>query len=218
MNSGNTPIRFAEDTLGLLQNPYPNFNGTLPNKNPALANGIGIDYYNPQGNRLPYVQNWNFGLQFQLPASLVLEANYVGNKGTRLIAKGFSQPNNLPFSVTQQYGDILTRPWNSSSPIPRPFPTFTGTNYQALRPYPQFTGINDIFPNLGSSSYNSIQMQLTRHFRGGFSVLAAYTYSKAIGLTDDSINSESVADVYNRGLERSITAFNYPQSAKISWI
>jgi hypothetical protein len=218
VNSNNTPIRFAEDVLGSIHDRYPDFAGTLPNKNPSLANGIGIDYYPERGNRMPYVQNWNFGIQYQLPASTVLEVNYVGNKGTRLIAKGFSQPNNLPFTVTQQYGDILTRPWTASSPIPRPFPTFTGTNYQALRPYPQFTGINDIFPNIGSSSYHSMQVQVTRHFKDGFSVLGAYTWSKAIGLTDNAIDSESVADVFNRGLERSITNYNFPHVAKLSWI
>ena len=218
VNSANTPIRFAEDVLGALHAPYPDFAGTLPNKSPTLANGIGIDWYNPDGNRLPYVQNWNFGVQYQLPASTVLEVNYIGNKGTRLIAKGFSQPNALPFTVVQQYGDLLPRPWNSSSPIPEPFPGFRGTNLQALRPYPQFTGINDIFPNLGNSSYNSMQVQVTRHFRNGIAVLGAYTWSKSIGLTDNAIDSEPVADVFNRNLQRSITNYHIPHVAKISWI
>jgi len=167
---------------------------------------------------MPYVQNWNFGIQYQLPAATVLEVNYIGNKGTRLIAKGYSQPNNLPFTVTQQYGDLLPRPWNASSPIPRPFPTFSGTNLQALRAFPQYTGINDIFPNIGLSSYNSLQVQVTRHFKDGFSVLGAYTWSKSIAFTDNAIDSEGVADVFNRSLERSITNYHIPHVAKLSWI
>jgi hypothetical protein len=218
VNTGNTQVPFAEAPVGNLSNPYPNFTGTLPNKVPTLANGQGIDYYSPQGNRMPYVQNWNFGFQYQLPASMVLELNYVGNKGTRLIARGFEQPNNLPFSVTEQYGDILPRPWSPSSPIPQPFPGFAGTNLQALRPFPQFTGINSIIPNMGSSSYNSLQMQLTRHFKQGISVLGAYTWSKAIGLADNAIDAEGVADVFNRNLERSITNYHFPHVAKLSWI
>lgn len=218
VNSANTPIRFAEDVLGNISNPYPNFAGTLPNKNPSLANGIGIDWYNPDGNRLPYVQNWNFGIQYQLPASTVLEVNYIGNKGTRLIAKGFSQPNNLPFTLTQQYGDLLPRPWSASSPIPRPWPTFTGTNLQALRPFPQFTGINDIFPNIGNSNYNSLQTQVTRHFKNGLAILGAYTWSKAIGMTDNAIDAEGVADIFNRNLDRAITNYHIPHVAKLSWI
>lgn len=218
VNSSNTPVRFAEDSLGNLSNPYPSFTATLPNKSITQGNGLGVDYYPLAGNRLPYVQNWNFGFQYQLPAQTVMEINYVGNKGTRLIAKGFSQPNNLPFSVVQQYGDILPRPWNASSGIPQPYPGFAGTNLQALRPFPQYTGINDIFPNIGTSNYNALQVQVTRHFSKGLAFLAAYTWSKAIGLTDNSIDAENVADVFNRGLERSITNYNYPHFFKLSWI
>jgi hypothetical protein len=218
VNSANRQIPFAEAPLGNISDRYPDFTGTLPNKIPTLANGQGIDYYPTTGNQLPYVQNWNFGLQYQLPANTVLEVNYVANKGTRLIAKGFSQPNNLPFSVTQQYGDLLPRPWNASSPIPAPYPGFVGTNLQALRPYAQFTGINDIFPNIGSSSYQSMQLQVTRHFKNGLAILGAYTWSKAIGMTDNAIDAEGVADVFNRRLERSVTNYHLPHVAKLSWI
>jgi len=218
VNSANRQIPFAEAPLGNISDRYPDFAGTLPNKIPTLVNGQGIDYYPTSGNRLPYVQNWNLGLQYQLPANTVMEVNYVANKGTRLIAKGFSQPNNLPFSVTQQYGDLLPRPWNASSPIPAPYAGFVGTNLQALRPYAQFTGINDIFPNIGNSSYQSMQVQVTRHFKNGLAILGAYTWSKAIGLTDNAIDAEGVADVFNRNLERSITNYHLPHVAKLSWI
>ena len=218
VNSNTRQIPFAEAPLGNISDRYPDFVGTLPNKLSTLANGQGIDWYNPSGNRLPYVQNWNFGFQYQLPAQTVVEINYVGNTGTRLITRGFSQPNNLPFSVTQQYGDLLPRPWNASSPIPAPFPGFIGTNLQALRPFPQFTGINDIFPNMGKSTYNSMQVQVTRHFTKGLAILGAYTWSKAIGLGDDAIESEGVADVFNRKLDRSVTNYHFPHVAKLSWI
>ena len=59
-----------------------------------------------------------------------------------------------------------------------------------------------MFPNIGTSSYNSLQMQVTRHFKSGFAMLGAYTWSKAIGLADNAIDSENVADVFNRSLER----------------
>ena len=217
-NAGNTQLRFAEDPVMYLHDRYPDFTATLPNKNPSLANGIGIDYFAANGSRLPYVQNWNLGFQYQLPKATVLEINYIGNKGTRLIAKGFSNPNAVPFSAVQQYGDLLPRPWNASSPIPAPYPGFVGTNLQALRPFPQFTGINDQVPNLGHSNYNSLQVQVTRHFRDGFSILGAYTWSKAIGLTDNAIDAETPADVFNRNLSRAITNYHLPHVAKVTWI
>jgi hypothetical protein len=218
LNSGNTALPYPEAPIMYLQDPYPSFVGTLPNKSSTQGNGMSVDWFPANGSRLPYVQNWNLGFQYQLPAAIVLEANYIGNKGTRLIAKGYSNPNAVPFSVVQQYGDLLPRPWTGSSPIPAPYSGFTGTNLQALRPFPQFTGINDQTPNLGTSSYNSFQLQLTRHFRNGFSLLGAYTFSKAISLTDSAIDSENIEDVFNRKLERSVTNYDFPQFVKVTWI
>jgi hypothetical protein len=63
-----------------------------------------------------------------------------------------------------------------------------------------------------------MQVQATRHFREGFSLLAAYTFSKAIALTSSSIDAEGVADQFNRGLERSITSFHLPHVFKATWI
>ncbi len=217
-NSGNTALRHAEEPIMYLHDRYPDLAVTLPNKSASLSNGMGIMYTAPDSNRLPYVQNWNFGIQYQLPASTVLEVNYIGNKGTRLMAYGLDQLNNLPFSAVQQYGDLLPRPWNAATGVPAPFTGFAGTVLQALRPLPQFTGIGQAFPNFGTSNYNGLQVQATRHFSKGFSLLAAYTFSKTLGYMDDAIEAEGVADVYNRGLERSITGLHFPQFAKVTWI
>jgi len=71
---------------------------------------------------------------------------------------------------------------------------------------------------MGSSTYNSLQVQATRHFRNGLAILGAYTWSKAIGLTDNTLDAENVADVFNRNLERSITNYHIPHFFKLSWI
>jgi hypothetical protein len=34
---------------------------------------------------MPYSQSWNFGVQHDLPGSVLLEVNYVGSRGTRLL-------------------------------------------------------------------------------------------------------------------------------------
>ncbi|MBK5290258.1 MAG: TonB-dependent receptor [Acidobacteriia bacterium] len=216
-NSGNTTIRFAEEPVIFLHDRYPDFTATLPNKNPSLSNNLGISYTSPTSNRLPYVQNWNLGFQYQLPAATVLEVNYIGNKGTRLMAGGFANMNQLPISELSR-GQVLTDPWSAASGVPLPYAGFSGTVARALTPYPQFTGVNEAFPNLGTSSYNALQFQVTRHLTKGLSLLAAYTWSKAIGLTDTAIDGESIQDVRNRGLERSITQFHYPQFFKLTWI
>jgi hypothetical protein len=73
LNNANIPIRFAEDVIGYIHNPYPSFTGELPNRSSTQANGQGITFYNSDYNKMPYVQNWNIGFQYQLPASTVVE-------------------------------------------------------------------------------------------------------------------------------------------------
>jgi hypothetical protein len=216
-SSSNVALRFAEEPVMFLHDRYPDFGSVLPNRNPTLANGQGTTYVGPDHNMLPYTQNWNFGFQYQLPASTVLEVNYVGNKGTHLLARGFDNLNAVPFDV-MRFGDLLPRPWTAASGVPAPYPGFTGTVLQALRPFPQYTGISQTYAYFGNSNYNSLQIQATRHFKNGFAILGAYTWSKAISLTDSAIDSESVADTFNRSIERSITGFNFPSFLKVSWI
>ena len=216
-NAGNTALRFAEDPVMYLHDRYPDQTFTLPNRNPSQVNGRGINYMASDSNRLAYTQNWNLGFQFQLPRSFVLETNYIGNKGTRLEANGLDDLNALPVSVLAR-GNSLQDPWSAASGIPQPFPGFVGTNVQALRPYPQFTAISQPFANFGTSFYNSAQVQLTRHFKSGLAVLAAYTWSKALGLNNSAIDSDGAADVFNRSLERMVLGYHFPHFAKLTWI
>ena len=53
-------------------------------QNQALDPTAAVFTVDP-GLRTPYVQQWTFGLQRRLPHSTVLEARYVGNKGTKLL-------------------------------------------------------------------------------------------------------------------------------------
>src|SRR5258708_35639089 len=85
----------------------------------------------------------------------------------------------------------------------------------------QYQGINQgQWPNFGTSLYNSLQIQTTRHFSKGLAILAAYTWSKAIGLVDNSgpAGAQASQDFYNRGLERSVQSFNLQQSLQMIWI
>jgi hypothetical protein len=217
LNSNNVDLRFAQEPVHYLHDPYPSFASTLPNRDPSISNGQNTTFVGTDHNRLPYVQNWNLGFQYELPSQTSIEINYIGNKGTRLRAGGFDNLNALPASVLDR-GDDLQDPWTADSGIPRPFPTFSGNIAQALRPFPQYTGISQPYPYFGTSSYHSAQVQVTRHFREGLAFLAGYTWSKAIGLASSGIDSEPAANVFNRGLDRTIMDFNVPHFFKLTWI
>jgi hypothetical protein len=213
-------LRFPQDPVLYLHDRYPDFAGTLPNKNPALANNQNTNYIARDSNRLPYVQNYSFGFEFQLPASSVVEINFIGNKGTRLLAPGLDNLNQLPVN-NLALGDALIDPLSARpGAAPAPYAGFNGTVAQALRPFPQYQNITQKWPNFGTSDYNSLQISYSRHFTRGLAINGNYTWSKAIGIVDDTgvdggIQSQ---DVFNRLLERSIEAFNVPHNVKLGWI
>ena len=191
----------------------------LPNKNPALGNGLGQTYINPGATKLGYVQNFNFGIQYQLPQNLVLDVTYIGNKGTNLISGGLDAMNQLPVSALR-FGDALLQPLSANPALaPVPYAGFTGTLAQALRRFPQYQGVGQYLSNFGISNYHSLQVTATRHFTKGLAILGAYTYSKAIADVVNQVDGGlSAQDVYNRRLERSVTEFNTPNNFKLTWI
>jgi hypothetical protein len=220
VNRTTNPTPFPQDPVFYLHQRYPDFTAALPNRSPSLANNLGIGYVAPDSNRVGYAQNYSLGVQYELPASFVLEVGYIGNKGSRLEANGLDNLNQLPVSALR-FGDDLIQQLSArpNIGIPLPYPGFNGTVAQALRPFPQFGNIDQVFSNFGTSHYDSLQVQVTRHLTKGLSVLGAYTWSKAIFTGSQSaIDSAGSQDVYNRRLERTIAGFNIPHFVKLTWI
>jgi carboxypeptidase family protein len=218
-NINNTALAFPQDPVMYLQDRYPDFPGVLPNKDPGLQNGQTPVYTAPDSNRVAYAQNYNLGFQYELPASFVLEASYIGNKGTRLEANGLDQMDQLPVSALS-LGDALIQPRSANPGLaPLPYPGFTGTLAQALRRFPQYNGVTQIYANFGTSHYNSLQLQVMRHFSKGLAVLAAYTWSKVLFTgAESSIDAATSQDVYTRSLEKAPASFSIPQVFKLTWI
>ena len=59
--------------------------------------------------RMPYSQSWNFGVQRELPGRVVMEVNYVGSKGTRLLRLVDGNPPQ-PALVAQLEGFCASQP------------------------------------------------------------------------------------------------------------
>jgi len=221
---GSNPTGFFDDPAIYLRQRFPDLARALPDTDRSSAN------YQPfltttakDANRPGYVQNWNFTIQYQFPKETVLEVAYVGNKGTRLWGQyAFSELDSLP-SKMLSLGDILNDPVSLHLQY-TPYAGFDTTLpvAQALRPYPQFLGVQEAFPYNTNSNYNSLQVTVTRRLTKGLGFLAAYTFSKAIGSVDSNgfpaYYTATSQDYYNRGLERSVTTFNYPQDFKLTWV
>ncbi|MFB3902187.1 MAG: carboxypeptidase regulatory-like domain-containing protein [Acidobacteriota bacterium] len=216
-----TNSRFLEDPSYNWDTPYPPFVGALPNFNPALLNGENVPFYPPETNRLPMTQNWNFGIQRELPWETRLEVNYVGTKGTHLNEVYLGYLNQLdPKHLA--LGDTLLDDINDHPEIPKPYPSFEGTVAQALRPFPQYRSVTSHRLASGWSNYHSVQATATKHASNGLSFLVAYTFSKSLGNADNALGYGWYGgygqDIYNRRADYSVTRYHVPHDLRVTWI
>ena len=106
----------------------------------------------------PYFQRWSFGIQRELPIGLMMDASYVGSKGTKL----FMNEDRNPLVPAAQ----------------RITPAgYTGTTTNRLD---NIQGGRTVRGNAGSSIYHAGQLSVSRRFSKGLALTGGYTFSKLI--------------------------------------
>ncbi len=126
--------------------------------------------------RTAYVQQYNFGIQYELMKDLLLDVAYVGNKGTKL--NGFRNLNQRA---------VITNA--------------NGTQAAGNRPYPAFGDIQWMESRVGAS-YNSLQARLEKRFSGGLTGLVSYTWGKALTGAPDHISTSGGGAGFDTGTFR----------------
>jgi hypothetical protein len=104
---------------------------------------------------MPYMQNWNIGIEHQLTQSLLLEINYQGAKGTHL--SSFLSDNDPPPGP----GDPNLR-----------------------RPYPIAGAVSDL-KMIATSRYNALTLKGEQRFWKGLAFVASYAFQKSIDLNSE---------------------------------
>src|SRR5947207_11859848 len=104
-----------------------------------------------------YIESWNLMVERKLPADFLVSVGYVGTQ------------------TVHQYGDL-----NVNASLPG-----TGQLGQPLNVAFGRTTDTLLFQGWLSANYHSFQTAITRQFSKGLMVKGAYTYSKAIDMTDD---------------------------------
>jgi hypothetical protein len=145
------PINFTDPWNG--QNPF------TANAFPQPTTVLTVE----NGMRPPYSQNWNFSIQRTFGGNFLLDARYIGNKGTR-----------------------LPRMIEANPSIYRPGATSNDADQRRL-----YAGCHGAqgpcdFASVGlvtdstNSTYHAAQLALSRRFHDGLSFLASYTFSKSL--------------------------------------
>jgi hypothetical protein len=200
--------------LNLLRNPFPDplLDPVGASQGLATLAGQSISFTDPS-RRVPYTEQYSFGIQRQVSAETLVEASYVGNRGIGL-ANSTLELNQLPDALLGLGSALLEQ-------IPNPFfgiipsgslASKTVARGQLLRSYPQFTGVSLTSPTIGSSTYHSLQLKVEKRFSRGFSLLASYTNAKII---DDIGNPQNNN---NLRAERSVSTLDRSQRLVISGI
>ncbi len=182
----------------------------------------GMVSMSPEGLKAGRIQQWNAGVEYELMRDLVLGANYIGTKGSRLNSGDFqrNQPSMAAETALVQRGQEWNWVWDEASAaasgVPYPYPGFSNYSFMALAPYPTVAEtwgpLYYVGSPLGASDYNALQVTLSKRMSHGIAANVAYTWSKSHGDQQWGFQERwdvgPLQDVNNLGMEANVIGFN----------
>ncbi|HSB10172.1 MAG TPA: hypothetical protein VLM38_11860 [Blastocatellia bacterium] len=214
-NTTNSPPTYAirrspKDALVPLENPF----FPLPSQDqfPAFVEGVDLSSSTfDRRLRTTYFHQYNASLQYALSQDLLLEAAYVGTRGHNLFRN--VRINQARLASTQQpivnavTGQVIT--------------TNTPTNATLRAPYQgaDIAGFQQ-FQYTAESTYNSLQMSLTRRLSKGLQLLASYTYAKSIDNASGQVGDAStiLGNQLDDRANRGVSDFDRPHRFVLSYL
>lgn len=208
--------------------PATPFSATVLNPTSG-GGGLSVNSFSRNAGQLPYVQQWNIGIQREMPWNMFFTAAYIGNRGIHLPA-GLNLPNSLnpgylslgnqlavnwddPTSQTVLQGLGFGKTTSCTPGLFAPYTNFACDNppgstdlAHALRPFPQYGFVTPNFDTSGTSLYNALQLQAQKRFTNGLSYLVTYTLSKNMTNTDSGFSTFNggALNPYNQKAEWSL--------------
>jgi trimeric autotransporter adhesin len=198
-------------TSGILQ-PVGNSLGNLT--------GIGQSFslVDPTA-KSPYVQQYSFDVQRELPGGIATEIGMVGSKSSHLTTGTASINLNALNPSLLSEGSALTQS------VPNPFYGHGGlgvigtANVQAsqlLLPYPTYSAVNELFDDNNKAKYYSLVVKAQKRLSHGMSLLSTLTWSRnwdeSGGGPGNTLNSGSKGpqNPYNMAAEYAFSDIDTP--------
>ena len=166
-----------------------------PNISTFFVNASSPNTADYTGYKAGYVEQWNLGIQRELPAGFFVEVAYAGAHGVHLqqYTTNVNQISDALLAQAAQQaatGQTVTiaQTFTGTYPFNFNLPGALGPGglkvAQLNRPYPQFAGLNLYDDPCCSSRYDSLQITAKKRFKQGGTLLAAYTNAKLLSNTD----------------------------------
>jgi hypothetical protein len=184
----------------------------------------------------PYMQQWHFDIQHELPSHTVLTVSYVGSKGTHLGRQSdLNQLYPTPAAQNPYHQGQIISAADCASLTNVGLPTVSGVvngitltgpvayNLQTAcgndpNPYRPFYGISTItrLTDQASSTYNALQVSARKNV-GSLSLSVAYTYSHAIDDASDRYDGTFV-NSYDFASSRASSSFDERHSLNVGYV
>ena len=176
---------------------------TLTQGGLVFLNSLGIPAVADAGSdsgKVPYSQNWNLAVQFELFKGTVVEVAYVGNKGTHLyLPLVNTNPRDVNF-VELLEANNLSAEGTFADPLGRR--NLLGAVIAIQRnsvqtPFFGFNNLNRYFDPSASSIRHAMYVDVRRRVRNGLTFTANYTFGKSIDDASDASPDTRVLTTYN---------------------
>jgi hypothetical protein len=207
--------------------------------NPSVSNGTNVAWFQgDETTKLPAYDDFNFSIQRQLGNSMVAEIAYSGVMGEHL-QTSLLDYNQINPSYLTAYGTVaqslvvlnsqVGSATANAAGIKAPYAGFTGTVAQALRPFPQYNVIDTYAgqgDHSGHSTYHAMYLKFQKRLSNGLTFQGSYSFSKLLTDSDsawgNAINTGAAAfyaaDLFNRGLEKSIGEYDVTHDFKFATV
>jgi hypothetical protein len=149
----------------------------------------------------PYIQEWTFSIQHQLTPNVLIEAAYAGKIGTKIEALRTYNPAKF-----------------ENDPVTGAPPSEGNVNDRTIYE-PGILGPQEyLLGNDFRSWYHSLQVQVTKRFSQGLSVVGSYTLAKSIDSSSTDNLGAQVANPFNLRQERGRSDWDRRNSFVVSWL
>lgn len=203
----NPPVVSTTSLSFLKTDSTPQLNSPVGGKGPSPS-PVSLQVLD-QRYKPPMIQQYSLGIQHQFTPSTILTVSYVGSDG-RHLSNRFDANQPYPFTCPSSGLTV-----GSGSPACAPGVTYqfnpalnaNKVQINTLRPYLGYGSIQT-WDTVGSSEYNSLQVDFEKQMTRNLRFQVAYTLSRSLdnapGLNNDPQNS------YNRNAEWAQSNWNRP--------
>ncbi|MGH8246526.1 MAG: hypothetical protein ACREUU_08840, partial [Gammaproteobacteria bacterium] len=171
--------------------------GSAPFLSTTSFVGRDASYYDPN-MRMPYVMNWNGGVQWEFARNMLVDLSYQGSAGVGLLNRW--NINSIPLNISSDPEQLET----------------IRQSAQNFRPYRHFDSIFH-YSNYGHSTYHSGTVKFEKRYSRGLTLTSFYTFSKSL----DEASSDAAASgitFYNRRLEKGRSDFDVTHRWITYWV